>query len=187
MSATLYALVVLQGTTFSFDPGYTSKAECEAQYKGGHVLCYPYDPQGTSWSIFFRLSPVGGVSAGKGFPNKDTCELYAGALKEGVPTACRQLAYPTTCTPVACVAPAQPPAPPPAKPEAPKPDSNQPPAASMSVGPTALKDADKPYLEPRIEPTKPRATRVAVRRRHQQPQQFDPIEALVSLLTPRDW
>jgi hypothetical protein len=94
MSATLYALVVLQGTTFSFDPGYTSKAECEAQYKGGHVLCYPYDPQGTSWSIFFRLSPVGGVSAGKGFPNKDTCELYAGALRKASPPPAGSLLTP---------------------------------------------------------------------------------------------
>jgi hypothetical protein len=34
MSATLYALVVLQGTTLTFSPGYTTAAECLQQYKG---------------------------------------------------------------------------------------------------------------------------------------------------------
>ena len=34
MSATLYALVVLQGTTLSFSPGYTTAAECLAAIQG---------------------------------------------------------------------------------------------------------------------------------------------------------
>ena len=34
MSATLYALVVLQGTTLTFSPGYTTAAECHAAVQG---------------------------------------------------------------------------------------------------------------------------------------------------------
>ena len=59
-----------------------------------------------------------------------------------------------------------------------------------------VRDADKPFIEPRVEPNvaaeRPAArpssskTRTAARRPQQQPQ-FNPIGALVSLLTPRDW
>ena len=45
MSATLYALVVLQGTTLNFSPGYTTAAECLQQYKGPYVACFAYDPE----------------------------------------------------------------------------------------------------------------------------------------------
>ena len=38
MSATLYALVVLQGTSLTFSPGYTTAAECLQQYKGPTLL-----------------------------------------------------------------------------------------------------------------------------------------------------
>ena len=34
MSASLYALVMLQGTTLSFSPGYASPTECYSVYKG---------------------------------------------------------------------------------------------------------------------------------------------------------
>ena len=38
MSATLYALVVLQGANgLTFSPGYTTAAECMQQYKGPNV------------------------------------------------------------------------------------------------------------------------------------------------------
>ena len=40
MSATLYALVVLQGTSLTFSPGYTTAAECMQQYKGPNVTCF---------------------------------------------------------------------------------------------------------------------------------------------------
>ena len=41
MSATLYALVVLQGTTLTFSPGYTTAAECLQQYKGPlHLVAF---------------------------------------------------------------------------------------------------------------------------------------------------
>ena len=37
MSTTLFVLVVLQGTTLTFSPGYTTAAECLQQYKGPYV------------------------------------------------------------------------------------------------------------------------------------------------------
>ena len=37
MSVTLYVLVVLQGTSLSFSPGYTTAAERLQQYKGPNV------------------------------------------------------------------------------------------------------------------------------------------------------
>ena len=38
MSATLYALVILQGTTLTFEPGYPTAAECTQQYKGDTLV-----------------------------------------------------------------------------------------------------------------------------------------------------
>jgi hypothetical protein len=128
MSQILYALVVLQGTSFTVDPGHTSKSECEAVFKGAHTLCYPYDPSLNTWTAFFRL-PAGGIRAGRGFANRDECELHIGAFR-----VCKPLAYPTSCTPVACIKPLEPP-PPAAKPEpdtAPKPDP-----ASVNPGATS--------------------------------------------------
>ena len=55
MSQILYALVVLQGTSLSFSPGYTTAAECMQQYKGPNVACFNYDPEGVSWTAFFKL------------------------------------------------------------------------------------------------------------------------------------
>ena len=52
MSVTLWALVTLQLNTFAVDPGYESKSECEAMYKGQHTLCFPYDPDLKTWSMF---------------------------------------------------------------------------------------------------------------------------------------
>ena len=60
MSQILYTLVVLQGTSLSFSPGYTSAAECLAVYKGPAVACFAYDPEGTTWTAFFKL-PNGGL------------------------------------------------------------------------------------------------------------------------------
>src|SRR5580692_11231158 len=48
--------------------------------------------------------------------SEDECKRYIGAFKDGIPTACRQLAMPNSCN-VACVAPVQPPAIPPKPPE----------------------------------------------------------------------
>ena len=61
MSATLYALVVLQGTGLSFSPGYTSAAECLQQYKGPYVSCFAYDPSLSTWtaSLNFRRAGSG--------------------------------------------------------------------------------------------------------------------------------
>ena len=55
MSATLYALVILQGTSLQFNPGFTSLQECASQYIGPRQLCFPYDPGGTTWSAFFQM------------------------------------------------------------------------------------------------------------------------------------
>jgi hypothetical protein len=49
MSATLYALVIWQGASgLAFQPGYTSKEECQAVYQGPHVICWhvPHDLDG---------------------------------------------------------------------------------------------------------------------------------------------
>ena len=101
MSATLYALVVLQGTGLSFSPGYTSAAECMQQYKGPNVACFAYDAGLSTWTAFFKLPEGGFRTVGK-IASEDECKRYIGAFKDGIPTACRQLAMPSSCS-VACV------------------------------------------------------------------------------------
>jgi hypothetical protein len=175
MSVTLYVLVaVAQGTTngLTFAPGYT-REECLQQYHG------------PNW--FFRLSD-GSLRVVRKIPSGAECQRYIGAFKSDVPAACRQLAMPaSSACPVVCRTPEptpRPPPPPAAKPEPePKPD----PAAfrEVTVGPTDLRAADRPYLEPRVIPPKP--MRTARRRQQQRYAAFDPFGAIVSLLTPRDW
>jgi hypothetical protein len=94
MSATLYALVVLQGTTLSFSPGYTTAAECQQQYKGPNVACFAYDAGLSTWTAFFKLPEGGFRTVGK-ISSEDECKRYIGAFKDDIPTACRQLAQPT--------------------------------------------------------------------------------------------
>ena len=119
MSTTLFVLVVLQGANgLTFSPGYTTAAECLQQYKGPNVACFAYDPNLTTWTAFFRLPEGGFRTVGK-IASEDECKRYIGAFKDGIPTACRQLAMPVTCN-VACVKPIEPP-PPAAKP-VPEPD-----------------------------------------------------------------
>ena len=103
MPTTLFVLVVLQGTGLSFSPGYTSAAECLQQYKGPYVSCFAYDPNLSTWTAFFKLPEGGFRTVGK-IASEDECKRYIGAFKDGIPTACRQLAMPVTCN-VACVAP----------------------------------------------------------------------------------
>jgi hypothetical protein len=122
MSVTLYVLVVLQGASLTFSPGYTTAAECMQQYKGPNVACFAYDAGLSTWTAFFKLPEGGFRTVGK-IASEDECKRYIGAFKDGIPTACRQLAMPVTCN-VACIKPLEPP-PPAAKPEpdtAPKPD-----------------------------------------------------------------
>ena len=110
MSTTLFVLVVLQGANgLTFSPGYTTAAECMQQYKGPYVACFAYDPNLSTWTAFFKLPEGGFRTVGK-IASEDECKRYIGAFKDGIPTACRQLAMPVTCN-VACVAPVQPPAP----------------------------------------------------------------------------
>jgi hypothetical protein len=110
MSTTLFVLVVLQAANgLTFSPGYTTAAECMQQYKGPYVACFAYDPNLSTWTAFFKLPEGGFRTVGK-IASEDECKRYIGAFKDGIPTACRQLAMPVTCN-VACVAPVQPPAP----------------------------------------------------------------------------
>ena len=116
MPTTLFVLVVLQGANgLTFSPGYTTAAECLQQYKGPYVSCFPYDPERTTWTAFFK-TPGSGFGSIWNFPNESVCQSYVGALRPDVPAACRQLARPESC-PVSCVAPVQPPAIPPKLPE----------------------------------------------------------------------
>ena len=92
------------------------------QYKGPNVACFNYDPEGTSWTAFFKL-PDGAFRVVRKIPNEGECRRYIDAFRSDIPAACRQLAQPDTCN-VACIKPLEPP-PPAAKPEpdtAPKPD-----------------------------------------------------------------
>ena len=117
MSSTLFALVILQGTSgLAFEPGYTSKEQCLSVYRGPSVSCFQYDPEGVTWTAFFK-TPAGGFGSVWRFPNESTCQNYIGALRSNVPSACRQLAHPEPC-PVACKLPETPPA---AKPPEPDP------------------------------------------------------------------
>jgi hypothetical protein len=115
MSSTLFALVILQGTSLTFSPGYTTAAECLQQYKGPNVACFAYDAGLSTWTAFFKLPQGGFRTVGK-IASEDECKRYIGAFKDDIPTACRQLAMPNSCN-VACVAPVQPPAIPPKPPE----------------------------------------------------------------------
>jgi hypothetical protein len=151
MSATLYALVVLQGTTLTFSPGYTTAAECLQQYKGPYVSCFPYDPERTTWTAFFK-TPGSGFGSIWNFPNESVCQSYVGALRPDVPAACRQLARPESC-PVSCVAPVQPSAPtgsiPPKPPEVtppPEPDP-KPDPASIETKPSDIQVGGKQYTK----------------------------------------
>ena len=65
MSSTLFALVILQGTSLTFSPGYTTAAECLQQYKGPNVACFAYDAGLSTWTAFFKLPEGGFRTVGK--------------------------------------------------------------------------------------------------------------------------
>ena len=147
MSQVLYALVILQGSSgLSFSPGYTTAAECMQQYKGPNVACFTYDPEGTSWTAFFKL-PDGAFRVVRRIPNEGECQRYIDAFRSDIPAACRQLAQPDTCN-VACIKPLEPP--PVAKPvpqappehTAPKPDP-----ASIEPKPSDIQVGGKQYTK----------------------------------------
>jgi hypothetical protein len=148
MSTTLFVLVVLQGANgLTFSPGYTTAAECMQHYKGPYVSCFAYDPNLTTWTAFFKLPEGGFRSVGK-ISSEDECRRYIGAFKDGIPTACRQLAMPVTCN-VACVAPLPPLPPPPAAkpvPQAPEPDP-KPDPASIDTKPSDIQVGGKQYTK----------------------------------------
>src|SRR6476620_870407 len=87
MSQVLYALVLLQGTSgLTFSPGYTTAAECMQQYKGRNVACFNYDPEGASWTAFFKL-PDGAFRVVRRIPNEGECRRYIDAFKSAVGSA----------------------------------------------------------------------------------------------------
>ena len=202
MSITLYALVMLApgvpgGLTFT--PGYTTPQECAQQYRGPNVACFAYDPQGTTWSVFFK-SVDGSIRIFTRLPSEAECQRMISTLKEDTPAACRQLSgvlFPP-CGPVSsCPVP---PAPPPAqsppgagrftperqqREETPKGDPVS--FREVTVGPSAIEEKDKPFIEPRVTP-QPKV-RTARRSRYPQWQQFtfDPIGTLFAWLSPQDW
>ena len=191
MSVTLWALVTLQLNTFAVDPGYESKSECEAMYKGQHTLCFPYDPDLKTWSMFFKL-PSGGIKTGRGFTSRDECETYIGAFKTDIPAICRPLAFPATCT-LACVKPIEPPPPPPPPPAAkpaPQPETlpNPDPANIQIDGKQYTRVAGLAWTpvtedQPAPPPMPPKQRTAERRTRQPQPQQFDPIGAFVGVIT----
>ena len=142
MSTTLFVLVVLQGTSLTFSPGYTTAAECLQQYKGPNVACFAYDAVLSTWTAFFKLPEGGFRTVGK-ISSEDECKRYVGAFKDGIPTACRQLAMPSSCS-VVCVAPV--PAPPPAaKPG--EPDPTPAPSDPASIAPSDIQVGGKRYTK----------------------------------------
>jgi hypothetical protein len=148
MPTTLFVLVVLQGANgLTFSPGYTTAAECMQQYKGPNVACFAYDAGLSTWTAFFKLPEGGFRTVGK-ISSEDECKRYVGAFKDGIPTACRQLAMPVTCN-VACVAPLPPLPPPPAAkpvPQAPEPDP-KPDPASIDTKPSDIQVGGKQYTK----------------------------------------
>jgi hypothetical protein len=111
------------------------------QYKGPNVACFAYDAGLTTWTAFFKLPEGGFRTVGK-IASEDECNRYIGAFKDGIPTACRQLAMPVTCN-VACVAPV--PAPPPAaKPQPPDP---KPDPARIETKPSDIQVGGKQYTK----------------------------------------
>ena len=149
MSTTLFALVILQGTTFTFAPGYTSAAACREPYRGPNVICFEYDPAGVTWTAFLK-TPGSGFGTVWRFPNESICQNYIAALRSDVPSACRQLARPEPC-PVSCVAPVQPPPPTgsiPPKPEVtPQAVPDPKPADPAAFKPSDIKVGDKQYTK----------------------------------------
>jgi hypothetical protein len=165
MSTTLFVLVVLQGANgLTFSPGYTTAAECMQQYKGPNVACFNYDPEGTSWTAFFKL-PDGAFRVVRKIPNEGECRRYIDAFRSDIPAACRQLAQPDTCN-VACIKPLEPTPPPPAaKPVPPEPDTKPvpqaapPDPASIETKPSDIQVGGKQYTKVAgltwVESTKP--------------------------------
>ena len=106
----------------------------------------------STWTAFFKLPEGGFRTVGK-IASEDECKRYIGAFKDGIPTACRQLAMPVTCN-VACVAPVQPPAPtgsiPPKPPEVtppPEPPTRSPTPASIETKPSDIQVGGKQYTK----------------------------------------
>ena len=99
MSATLYALVVLQGTALNSSPGYTTAAECLAVYKEAPpLLASRQDPGPQQHGRRSLNFPGGGFRRVYGINSEDECKRYIDAFRDGVPTACRQLAMPSGCS-----------------------------------------------------------------------------------------
>ena len=100
----------------------------------------------STWTAFFKLPEGGFRTVGK-IASEDECKRYIGAFKDGIPTACRQLAMPVTCN-VACVAPVHASAPA-AKPRSLTARHPQPPPdpASIETKPSDIQVGGKQYTK----------------------------------------
>src|SRR3984957_7575022 len=142
MSQVPYALVILQGSSrLTFSPGYATATECLQP----NVACFNYDPEGASWTAFFKL-PDGAFRVVRRIPNEGECRRNIDAFRSDIPAACRQLAQPDTFN-IACIKPLEPPpraakpvpqAAPPEPDTAPKPD-----AASIETKPSDIQVGGK--------------------------------------------
>ena len=89
-----------------FQPRLHHRSGVCAAIQGAERCLLHYDPEGTTWTAFFKL-PEGGLRTVGKITSEDECKRYVGAFQDGIPAACRQLAQPVTCN-VACVAPVPP-------------------------------------------------------------------------------
>ena len=112
--------------------------------QGANVACFAYDAGLSTWTAFFKLPEGGFRTVGK-IASEDECKRYIGAFKDGIPTACRQLAMPVTCN-VACVTPMPPPSrPPEVTPQAvPEPDPKPAPPDPAASKPSYMDATKRP-------------------------------------------
>ena len=210
----LYALVMLQGGDINITPDFTSKAECQsaAPTTGGLSSCQPYSPDGKTWTLFFR-HPYG-IRYVYRLPTQNECEAYRSIIRPEVASSCRPLDVPINCEPaVANINPAAlgltgdgrirtASGPAPLVPR-PRPETAVivSPASTIQLAgghyepgfrwveelpkaASAIKESDKPYLEPAVVEPPPKQIRTAERRNRQpQTQQFDPLGAFVAVIT----
>jgi hypothetical protein len=191
MSATiLYALVMLQGADINIAPGYTSKAECQsaAPSQGGFSTCQAYAPDGKTWTLFFK-HPYG-VRFVYRIPNERECEAYRSVLRPELPSSCRPLDVPINCEPAVSNNNLTPMVPTDTAIVAQRAsviqlaDGHYEPGfewiEELPKAATAIKDADKPHLEPRVvqEPAARHAQRPAAHPRMSD----EPFKALIDVV-----
>ena len=143
MSTTLFVLVVLQGANgLTSAPATPPQRSACSSTRGRTLLASRMTQASAPGQRSFKLPEGGFRTVGK-IASEDECNRYIGAFKDGIPTACRQLAMPNSCS-VACVVPV--PAPPPAaKPV--EPDPTPAPPDPASIAPSDIQVGGKQYTK----------------------------------------